>query len=92
MTTKLCCSQSEPPDNFLLSALGQQAQCSTKFTINAFVIVFAVGVGKAVTVGFKRLKLLSRVYGSVIGIFWAVGLTMFLLPPVPGVPVLPVRF
>lgn len=53
--------------------------------------VFSVGVSKWVTVFLAALNTTlqdpSVSTSTVIGIFYAVGLSMFLLPPVPGVPV-----
>ena len=53
------------------------------------IVTLLVGVGKIVTIALAELNaaLSSTSYGSVVVIFWLVGLTMFLLPPVPGVPV-----
>ena len=53
------------------------------------VVILLVGVGKAVVIGLAWLNvtLEGTPYGTVIAIFWGVGLVMFLLPPVPGVPV-----
>lgn len=51
--------------------------------------VFSVGVGRLTTLGLSVLnhELKSSNLGAVTGIYFVVGWVMFLLPPVPGVPV-----
>jgi hypothetical protein len=52
-------------------------------------ILFNVGVAKVVVVFMSWLngKLVALSIPTCVGVFVAVGITMFLLPPVPGVPV-----
>jgi len=52
-------------------------------------VVIIVGVGKGVILFLAGLNsyLSSWSYGAVVVIFYCIGLFMFLLPPVPGVPV-----
>ena len=56
-----------------------------------FVVIINVGIGKVVTVGLSLLDTFLEAEGlelfATTGIFVGIGLTMFLLPPVPGVPV-----
>jgi hypothetical protein len=55
-----------------------------------FLVSINVGVTKVVTLflSWMNTSLLAPLpLGAVIGIFYAIGLFMFLLPPVPGVPV-----
>lgn len=57
--------------------------------LGIFYFVFWVGVGKVTYVFLSWLNgaLASLGFGPTVAIFYATGLTMFLLPPVPGVPV-----
>jgi hypothetical protein len=52
-------------------------------------VLFSVGIGKMTTIFLSWLnaKLAPLQLGVVLGVFVLVGLSMFLLPPVPGVPV-----
>eukprot|EP00958_Prasinococcus_capsulatus_P012501 scaffold1248_cov393-Prasinococcus_capsulatus_cf.AAC.23 len=59
------------------------------FWLGFLYVAVIVGVGKATTIflSWLNFKLAALSVGQVYGIFIAVGITMFLLPPVPGVPV-----
>eukprot|EP00916_Digyalum_oweni_P016855 GHVL01027664.1.p1 GENE.GHVL01027664.1~~GHVL01027664.1.p1 ORF type:complete len:792 (+),score=116.07 GHVL01027664.1:53-2428(+) len=57
--------------------------------IGLIFVLIQVGVSKAVTIFLSYINAVLSVLGlwTAIGIFIAVGICMFLLPPVPGVPV-----
>jgi hypothetical protein len=57
--------------------------------LGVVIVLFVVGIGKAVNILLAELNQLleTMVLTHVTLIFVAVGLVMFLLPPVPGVPV-----
>ena len=56
-----------------------------------FIVVLSVGIGKVVTIGLSMLDAWLMGSGMSLGattaIFLCIGIVMFLLPPVPGVPV-----
>eukprot|EP01051_Picozoa_sp_SAG22_P004167 SAG22_NODE_216_length_14937_cov_51.622995_10_plen_898_part_00 len=57
--------------------------------VGLFYFIFSVGVGKLVTLGLSLLNdaLDGMSLGLVTAIYFVVGCSMFLLPPVPGIPV-----
>eukprot|EP00051_Salpingoeca_urceolata_P005512 m.73872 g.73872 ORF g.73872 m.73872 type:complete len:928 (-) comp14390_c0_seq2:177-2960(-) len=63
--------------------------CAKMMFIGYFYILFSVGVGRLTTLLLSVLneELAALSLGVTSTIFFLVGITMFLLPPVPGVPV-----
>lgn len=57
--------------------------------VGFFIFVFNVGVGKFTNLGLSALNasLSDSGLGTVTFVYWVVGFLMFLLPPVPGIPV-----
>jgi len=80
-------------DEFSMSAMVEwpwNAVLRASITVGVVLMSLQVVIGKAVTLFLAWLNAyLSEGYSTneVVVIFFAIGLTMFLLPPVPGVPV-----